>query len=159
MKKLLHVGAANRYYEGFENSDKMTEWKGKDYKLDCVMELGNAWDMKGESVDGIIGMHVFQQLPWRDLVVCFREAYRVLKLGGVLRMGVPTSDMTDRDLNFLLGWNNVNLLNFEILNDVLVKHIGFTKFAQREYQDSDIEEFKQIDNRKDRGTYYFEAVK
>lgn len=43
MGNLIHCGCANRYYEGFENSDKMTEWKGKKYKLDRVMPLGEPW--------------------------------------------------------------------------------------------------------------------
>lgn len=157
--KLLHVGCANRYYEGFENSDKMTEWKGKKYKLDYVMPLGEPWPHKDESVDGIIGMHVFQQLSWRELVVAFREAFRVLKKGGVLRMGVPTSDMTEYDLDYLLGWNNINLLDYWILKDVLVDHIGFRNIDAMNFQESKMPELGKLDNRNNRGTSYIEAIK
>ena len=136
----------------------MTEWKGKKYKLDLVMPLGEPWPYENESVDGIVGMHVFQQLSWRELVVAFREAYRVLKPGGVLRMGCPMIEIEDRSLDYLLGWNNINLFSFDLLDKVL-KRIGFKEFKKRQYQETRIEEFKRIDNRKDRGTHYFEAVK
>lgn len=158
-KKLLHVGAANRYYEGFINSDKMTHWKGRKYKLDAVMPLGEPWPYKNKSIDGIVGMHVFQQLSWRELVVAFREAYRVLKPGGVLRMGCPMVEHNKYDLDYLLGWNNINLFSFDLLERVLVDRIGFSKIDNCDYQVTAIEEFKKIDNRKDRGTWYIEAIK
>jgi predicted SAM-dependent methyltransferase len=158
MSRLLHVGCANRYYEGFENSDKMTHWKGRKYKLDYVMPLGEPWKHQDESVDGIIGMHVFQQLSWRELLVAFREAKRVLRKGGVLRMGCPMVEIEDRSLDYLLGWNNINLFSKDLLERVL-KRIGFSEFKQCDYQETSIEEFKQIDNRKDRGTHYFEIIK
>ena len=157
--KLLHVGCANRYYEGFENSDKMTSWKGRKYKLDRVMPLGEPWPHKDKSVDGIVGMHVFHQLSWRELVVAFREAYRVLKPGGVLRMGLPMVEIIDRDLDYLLGWNNINLFSFDLLERVLVERIGFRSIENCDYQKTAIEEFKQIDNRRNRGTWYIECVK
>lgn len=156
---MLHVGCANRYYEGFINSDKMTGWKGKEYKLDLVMPLGEPWPYENESIDGIIGMHVFQQLSWRELVVAFREAYRVLKPRGVLRMGCPMVEIEDKDLDYLLGWNNINLFSFDLLKKVLVDRIGFLELKKCDYQETRIDQFKQIDNRRDRGTHYFEAYK
>jgi ubiquinone/menaquinone biosynthesis C-methylase UbiE len=156
--KLLHVGCANRYYEGFINSDMRAEWKGKAHKLDLQMNLGEPWPYEDESVDGIVGMHVFQQLYWRNLLVAFREAYRVLKPGRALRMGCPMVEIEDRSLDYLLGWNNINLFSFDLLERVL-RRIGFTQIKNCEYQETSIEEFKQIDNRKDRGTWYIEAIK
>lgn len=158
-KKFLHIGCANRYYEGFENSDKMTGWKGKKYKLDRVMELGKPWPHKDNSVDGIVSMHVMQQLSWRELVVAFREAYRVLKPGGVMRMGCPMVEVEYKTLDYLLGWNNINLFSFDLLGKVLVGRIGFSSFNDCGYQDTAISEFKKIDNRNGRGTMYFEAIK
>jgi len=156
---LLHVGCANLYYEGFINSDFRTEWKGKPFKLDEVMDLGKPWPYKDKSVDGIVGMHVFQQLTWRELVVAFREAYRVLRNGGILRMGVPMVEIMEKDLDYLLGWNNINLFSYDLLKRVLVDRIGFRLFLQRDYQNSTILEFARVDNRPGRGTLYFEAIK
>lgn len=159
MKKLLHVGAGGLYYEGFENSDMRREWKGKVLKLDQVFPLGGIWPYEDASVDGVVGMHVFQQLTWRELVMAFQEIYRVLKPGGVLRMGVPLVEMREYSLDYLLGWNNITLLSFDLLSQVLVNRIGFAKLEERRYQETAIPEFKQVDNRRDRGTAYLEATK
>lgn len=157
-KILLHIGCANRLYEGFVNIDKFTvSPRGKSYTLDKVMDIGKTWDYADESVDGIVSMHVLQQITWRELVVALREAYRVLKKGGVMRIGVPTIE-NGRSLDYLLGWANINLYSVELLSLVLVKHIGFTGCKYCKYQETAIPEFAQVDNRPDQ-TFYFEVTK
>ena len=155
---ILHVGCANRYYEGFVNSDKVEVWKGKKRKLDLVMDLGKSWPYKDESVDGIVGMHVFQQLTWRELIVAFSEAKRVLKKGGVLRMGMPMIEI-DKPLEYLLGWRNINLFSLELLKQVLVDRIGFRRFRERGYKKSWLPELTKVDNRPHRGTLFMDVVK
>lgn len=157
MRILLHVGAANKYYEGFINSDSRFEWKGKKHKLDMIMPLEKLWPFENESVDGVIGMHVFQQLYWRDLLMAFEECYRVLKPGGVLRMGVPSVEIKDKSLHYFLGWNNINLFSYDLLENIL-KRFKFSSVRRAEYQDSVLEEFRQVDNRPET-TIYIEAVK
>ena len=159
MKKLLHVGCANRYYEGFINSDITDTIKGKKNKVDVIFDLGEPWPFENESIDGIVGMHTFQQLHWRGLVVAFREAYRVLKPGGVLRMGNPMVEIMDKDLDYLLGWNNVTLFSFDLLKIVLVDRIGFSSIRKHWFRRGAMPELSQLDNRHNRGSHYIETIK
>jgi predicted SAM-dependent methyltransferase len=122
------------------------------------MDLGKPWPYDDDSIDGIVGMHVFQQLPWRELVVAFNEARRVLKKGSVLRMGVPSIELEDKSLGWLLGWNNINLFSVDLLLNVL-KRIGFKHVRRRGYRRSRMPELAKLDNRPTRGTHYIEAVK
>jgi len=155
-KTLLHVGCGGKYYKELINTDHTNiGLRGNTYKIDQRMNLANTWPYDDDSVDGIVGMGVFQQLHWRDLVFAFREAYRVLKEGGVLRMGVLVLEKGNT-LDFLLAWNNVNLFTANILNDVL-ENIGFSVYF-RSYQHASIEEFKQVDNKPDE-FIYIEAIK
>lgn len=154
--KILHVGAANRYYEGYINCDKMKEWKGKKYKLDEVFDLSDAWPHDDESVDGIVGMAVFQQLHWRDLMKCFRESLRVLKEGGILRMGVPLIE-NGKELEWNLGWNNINLFTYDLLERVLLK-VGYSKCRLYNPHQGAMEELHKLDNRTDH-QFFIEAVK
>lgn len=157
--KLLHVGCADKYFDGFINSDMRTHWKGSKHKLDEVMDMSQPWPYEDNSIDGIVGMHVFQQLYWRDLIFAFKEAYRVLKPGGVLRMGFPMAEMTDKPVEWMLGWNNVNLFSEDLLYSVLVIHLGFDCFVRQKYRDSHMSELAVVDNRPNRCTRYFEAIK
>jgi Methyltransferase domain len=154
----LHVGSGGLYFDGLINSDMRSEWRGKKHKLDLIMPLHATWPYKTESVDGIVGMHVFQQLQWRELLIAFQEAYRVLKTGGVLRMGLPMVEVEERPLDLILGWNNVNLFSFDLLERVLVDRLGFKSLTVCEYQESQIKEFEQVDNKREQ-SWYLEAVK
>lgn len=154
--KIIHCGCANRYYDGYINCDKMTEWKGKKYRLDECWNLGEKWPHDVASIDGIVGMAVFQQLQWRELIVCFREAYRVLKVGGILRMGVPLLE-NGKELEWNLGWNNINLFTYELLERVLLK-VGFSRCRMYNAHQGEMEKLHKLDNRTDH-QFFIEAVK
>ena len=154
---LLHVGCGNRYHKGFINSDLMTGWKGKKYKLDMQMDLSKPWPYEDNSVDGIVGMSVFQQLLWRDLVFAWREALRVLKPGAPMRMGLPLL-ANGKPLDFTLGWNNTNLLTLELVERVLLNHIGFSSCRLHNKGYSALPKLAEVDCR-DEHTFYVEAVK
>jgi len=157
---LFHIGCGGDYHKGFLNIDRsVISPRGRRVKLDLIFELGEKWPYQvGGFVDGIVSMHVLQQLSWRDLVTCLREAYRVLKKGGVMRFGCPMVEMVGYDLDYLLGWNNINLFSKDLLKEVFGR-IGFSSFEEREFGKSALPILATVDNRKDRGTTYFEAIK
>lgn len=154
MKTLLHVGCGNRIYEGFINSDKNVHGRPIE-----EMDLAKPWPYADESVDGIVSMHVLQQLTWRELVVALSESYRVLKKGGVMRFGAPIVEMEDRSLEYLLGWNNINLFSFDLLERVLVGRIGYSQIKKHWSRRSAMPELARLDNRHNRGTIYIEVMK
>lgn len=152
----LHLGCANRYVDGFINTDLRTEWKGKVYKLDQQLDISKSWPFEDNSVDGIVSMHVLHQLYWRDLVFALREAYRVLKVGGVMRSGVPLME-SGKPVDFLLGWNNINLLDKPLFVWIF-NQVGFNDIGWRNFGESSIESFGKFDNRRDH-TFYLEVKK
>jgi len=153
-KILLHVGCANRIYEGFINSD-MKDWGVKGSEM---MDISKPWPHEDESVDGIVSMHVIQQLTWRELVVAFREAFRVLKKGGVMRIGCPMIE-TEKNLDRILGWKDINLFSFDLLKKVLVDRVGFSRFRERGRRRSYLPELARADCRRGRGTKYMDVIK
>lgn len=153
----LHIGCANLYYQGFINSDSRTSWKGKPHKLDKVMDISLPWPYENESVDGIVSMHVLQQLTWRELIAALRESKRVLKKGCKMRIGVPMIE-NGKSLDYLLGWKNVNLFCREMWDRVLMGHIKFSEIKWCKYQETDVPIFKQVDNRPEQ-TFYIEVTK
>lgn len=63
-------------------------------KCDIWADLRNELPFKNESVDVFYSHHVIEHLP--DLQYHFKELYRCLKKGGVIRVGVPNSDSAVR---------------------------------------------------------------
>ena len=90
--------------------------------------------------------------------MAFSEAKRVLKKGGVLRMGMPMIEI-DKALEYLLGWRNINLFSLELLKQVLVDRIGFRRFRERGYKRSWLPILTIADNRQHRGTLYMDVIK
>mgnify|MGYP001578046497 CR=1 FL=1 len=146
MKTLLHIGAGKIKHKGFINTDKNE------------MDISKLWPHNDSSVDGIISMCVFQCLLWKDLVVAFTEAYRVLKKGGLMRMGVFLEDTKEPLDRFLYG-DNINMFSFDLLRRVLVDRVGFSEIKLCKFRETAVTEFIPVDNRHKRGSSYVEVRK
>ena len=150
---ILHIGCGRFYIEGFINSDKSTHSiRGGEYKLDLVMELSDPWPYEDGTVDGVVSMGVLQQLHWRDLIKAFKESYRVLRDGGIMRMGVTAIEM-GKPVDYILGWNNVNMFSYSLLEEILTKHIGFKHCWNKKYKDSNMKELTKVDNQPEQLIY------
>lgn len=145
MKVLLHIGCGKRRYEDLINTDKNE------------MDIAKPWPHQDGSVDGIVSMCVFQCLFWKDLVFVFKESYRVLKKGGVMRMGVVLVESNYPDL-FLYG-DNLLLFSFDLLKNILVDRTGYSSIKLCKWRETAIPEFIPVDSRHDWGTSYIEVIK
>jgi SAM-dependent methyltransferase len=52
-------------------------------------DIRDGLDVADDSIDYVVAMHAFQDLPYLDVVPALSELRRVLKPRGVLRVGVP----------------------------------------------------------------------
>ena len=144
--KLLHIGCGNIRPPIFINTDK------------DEMDISKPWPYEDRSVDGIVSMCVFQCLTWKELIFAFKESYRVLKAGGVMRMGVVLEDTLQPLDTFLYG-NNINLFSFDLLKRVLLYRVGYDSITWCKYRESAIPLLGKMDNRHGRGTSYLEIIK
>jgi SAM-dependent methyltransferase len=60
--------------------------------VDLCRDVRDGLPLESDSIDCIAGIHVLQDLPYLDIDMALCEIYRVLKSGGVLRLGVPDLD-------------------------------------------------------------------
>jgi len=67
-------------------------------KQDVWADLRNGLPFEDETVDALYSHHVIEHLPDADLPRHFAEVFRVLKPGGVFRIGGPNGDTACRKL-------------------------------------------------------------
>jgi predicted SAM-dependent methyltransferase len=80
----LHLGCGKRYIPGFVHVD-LADYPYIDYKND-VSDLSMFEDI---SIDLIYACHVLEHFKRYEIETVLTEWYRVLKLGGILRVAVP----------------------------------------------------------------------
>jgi SAM-dependent methyltransferase len=83
----LHLGCGRHAVPGWVNAD-LRAAPGVDLRIDIRRGL----PLRDAAVDGIVAIHVLQDLSWLDIPPALGEMKRVLKPGGVLRLGLPDLD-------------------------------------------------------------------
>src|SRR2546423_10755102 len=78
-------GAITPY--GWINSD-INPWPG----VDVVADIRAGLPLPERTIDYIVSIHALCDLPYLDLDRALAEFYRVLRSGGVLRLGLPDLD-------------------------------------------------------------------
>ena len=68
-------------------------WLNADVKhgpgIDISCDIRDGLPLDDDSVDYVVSIHALPEVPYPDLVPALRELRRVLKPGGVLRLGLP----------------------------------------------------------------------
>jgi ubiquinone/menaquinone biosynthesis C-methylase UbiE len=72
---------------GWVNSD-IQAWPG----VDIVADMRNGLPVDDDAFDYIVSIHALPEIPYGDLDRTLSELRRVLKPGGILRLGLPDMD-------------------------------------------------------------------
>jgi predicted SAM-dependent methyltransferase len=82
--KRLNWGCGNHTLPGWINSDNK---EGPGIDLSC--DIRNGFPLETGSVDYVVSIHALPEVPYDELVPVLTELKRVLRPGGVLRLGLP----------------------------------------------------------------------
>lgn len=83
----LNVGCGPDPAPGWLNADRRPA-----AGVDLVGDLCTGLPLADASVDYAVGMHLLQDIAWPELPAAVAELRRVLRPGGVLRLGLPDLD-------------------------------------------------------------------
>lgn len=175
--KRLHWGCGAIIAAGWINVDRLQE-----PGIDICNDIREGLPLADESVDLIASHHALTTLPLPDVVPALAELRRVLKAGGVLRLGLPDLDrgiqaylrqdadyfhlIPDDDARCLSGklislitWygDNRTPLTWEFTEELL-KRVGFRAVTRCAYLEtrSRFPEIAELDNRPEE-SFYVEA--
>lgn len=81
-KRKLHFGSGADIKPGFINIDM-------DGRADIFLDARNALNIPDNSIEYIYSSHFVEHLEHEELLAHLRECQRVLRSGGILRLGVP----------------------------------------------------------------------
>jgi predicted SAM-dependent methyltransferase len=79
----LHLGCGGEHKPGWVNIDLLGD------PVDVAWNLANKLPFESASVDAVFHEHLLEHLPLQAGAGFMRECHRVLKPGGILRVGVP----------------------------------------------------------------------
>ena len=89
----VHLGPGTRnYLQGWINVDA----NAFTARIDVWADIGHGLPFRDNTVDAIYSHHVIEHLPDQFLPAHFREMYRCLKPGGMIRVGGPNADSAIR---------------------------------------------------------------
>jgi predicted SAM-dependent methyltransferase len=158
----LHLGSGPARKDGWVNVDLV----GDD--VDLTWNILKPLPLTDGSVDAIFHEHVLEHLSIEDGYQLARESHRLLRPGGVLRIGVPDCGTPD------IGWPDAptrllalheffaepghqTMYDAETLG-LIVRAAGFEVVEQRAFGESRIEPAPDSEHRRV-GSLYVEAVK
>jgi SAM-dependent methyltransferase len=84
----LHLGSSTNRLAGWVNIDMLRPGR----RLDLYWDLRRGLPFPSGRVDAIFAEHLLEHLTYDDGAALVRECLRVLRPGGVLRIGVPDLD-------------------------------------------------------------------
>lgn len=176
--KRLNWGCGQSGEPGWINSD-LKEGPGIDISCDILEGL----PLESDSIDYIVSIHALPMIPYTEVVSVLKELKRVLKPGGVLRMGLPDLDKgigayhrNEKDYFFIpddetksisgklivqLIWYGYSrtMFTYEFAEE-LIQKASFREVRHCNYQEtySAFDEITSLDNR-ERESFFVEAVK
>lgn len=102
----LHLGSAEVYKQGWINIDQHGPG------VDFVWDLRRPLPLPPGSVDAVFHEHLLEHLPVAEGLALTRECHRLLRPGGILRIGVP--DFGQLASGYVTGGDVIGRLHPEV---------------------------------------------
>jgi predicted SAM-dependent methyltransferase len=169
----LHLGSGGERKKGWVNIDLLGD------PVDVAWNLANALPFESNSVAAIFHEHLLEHLPLTAGDHFLRECHRVLRPGGILRVGVPDAGKLIRSyagdqsyleelhpgrpaallaVQELFYWHrHCAMFDTETLS-LLVRAAGFPDPRERAFGDTDLDQAPDTERRR-ANTLYIEARK
>lgn len=170
----LHLGSGGERKAGWVNIDLLGD------PVDVAWNLARPLPFASASVDAVFHEHLLEHLPLEAGAVLMRECHRVLRPGGILRVGVPDAGRLidsyagDRDylealhpgrptamlaVQELFYWHrHCAMFDIETLS-LFFQASGFPAPAERDFGHSDADGGAPDTERRQAETLYMEARK
>lgn len=169
----LHLGSGGQPKQGWVNIDLAGD------PIDLAWNLANGIPFADASVDAIFHEHLLEHIPLQAGVGVMDECFRVLRPGGILRVGVPDAGELLRSyvgdgerieaihpgrptrmlaVQELFYWHRHTTMYDEETLALMFKAGGFAAPLPRKFGDTDLEAAPDTERRRAE-TLYMEAAK
>jgi predicted SAM-dependent methyltransferase len=170
----LHLGSGGEHKDGWVNVDLLGD------PVELAWNLARPLPLPSGSAEAIFHEHLLEHLSLADGAALLRECHRVLRPGGVLRIGVPDAGRLVRScanggaglieetrpgrptpllaMQEMFYWHrHLTMYDFETLR-FLCRACGFAEVKERAFGDSDLPDCPDSESRRAE-TLYVETVR
>ena len=88
--KYLNIGCGAIYIPKWTNADF---YRFRKIQLDWMLDMGKKWNCDSNYWDGIFSEHAVEHITYSSCITCFKESFRTLKKGGILRLSIPNINL------------------------------------------------------------------
>lgn len=173
-RKWLNIDDLHKIFPDAECPERVQMDSEFNYR-NCDIRKGLNFD--DGIINGIVASHLLEHLDVQECIRLLKECYRVLKVGGVIRVSVPSPELFERltsencidwgepnpcpDLTFmeyaLFFVEHKQLLTKSALK-CLFRVSGFIRYVEMPYSMSSVKGLEELDNRP-KFSLFMEAVK
>jgi predicted SAM-dependent methyltransferase len=186
LRQLLHLGCGGNYLKGFINADyfflRWLPWRDKS-QYDWLLDFRKPMKCPDNHWDGVFSEHTIEHLHPSECYHLFKELYRTMKPGAVLRICVPGLDEilegfdskhSDKGQEFIdkyklisrahsvfhLTQNNYHLSVWDIgLFQAMLNSVGFRNVEKKSFKEGTDKDLLQDLQEREVGSMYVEAIK
>lgn len=96
-RRFYNVGAGSFYHPYWTNIDKLSDWYAASQHPACTIDVDlldePQWPLEDHVGEIVYSSHTLEHITDSAAKSFFREAYRILKPGGVIRLTMPDADL------------------------------------------------------------------
>lgn len=91
----INIGCGWECRDGWINADNTSKWQAVNYPI-TKMDATEQWPYEDDTFEYVLSEHMIEHVPEQKGLFMLSEAFRTLKVGGVIRISCPDREFAEK---------------------------------------------------------------